>query len=291
LNHVKPPPFKYLRAESLEHALEALSQHPADAKVISGGQSLCALLNMRLSRPDVLVDISRLDELQGIGANGALTIGAATRQVAVERSAEVAAYSPLIPHALRYVGHIAIRSRGTVGGSIAHADPAAEMPAVALALGAEMTVAGPGGERVIGADDFFRTYFTTALEDGEILRSITYPAASRDRRWGFEEVSRRHGDFALVGAAVTAEVASDGTCEDARIALFGVGETALRASRAEAFVAGRRLDDPDVLRQAGELAAEGLTPPSDVHGDDAYRRDVARAVVRRALEQTTRGAD
>lgn len=242
-------------------------------------------MNLRLATPDVLVDLNGVSELEGIAVDGSVEIGALTRQITVERSAAVAAAAPLVVEALRYVGHPAVRSRGTLGGTVAHADPSAEIPAVLLALGGEVVARGPGGERTIAAEDLFVTYFTTTLEDTEVLTTVRVPAASAGMRFGFAELSRRHGDFALAGVAASAEVDEDGVCRSARIALFGVADRPLRAQGAEACVVGRPLGDPGVLREAELATADGLEPRTDVHASSRYRRDVAGVLVRRALAQ------
>jgi carbon-monoxide dehydrogenase medium subunit len=279
---VKPPPFVYLAPDTLGEAVDALREHGADGKVLAGGQSLVPMMNMRLARPDVLVDVGRIGELSGIRANGRMAIGAGTRQAAVLRDADVGARFPLVHAALRQVGHAANRARGTFGGSIAHADPAAELPAVVVALGGELVVQGPGGERVVGADEFFVTHYTTALEVDEILTEVRLgehgPSA-----WAFGEVARRHGDFALAGVALAAETDGDGVVTSARIALFGVADRPLRAAAAEASLIGRRLGDEAAAAEAGRLAPDGVEFASDIHVPEAYRRDVAQALVRRAV--------
>jgi len=242
-------------------------------------------MNFRLATPGSLVDINGIPALDGIAVNGSVEIGALARQIAVERSAAVAAAAPLVVEALRHVGHPAVRSRGTIGGTLAHADPAAELPAVLLALGGEVVARGPGGERTIAADDLFVTYFTTALEDTEVLTLVRVPVATAGMRFGFAELSRRHGDFALAGVAASAEVDSEGVCLSARIALFGVADRPLRARGAEECVAGRLLGDPEAFREAEHATADGLEPREDVHASSRYRQDVAGVLVRRALAQ------
>jgi carbon-monoxide dehydrogenase medium subunit len=279
---VKPPPFVYLAPETLDEAVDALREHGADGKVLAGGQSLVPMMNMRLARPDVLVDVGRIPELSGVRANGGVAIGAGTRQAAVLRDADVGARYPLVHTALRHVGHPANRARGTFGGSIAHADPAAELPAVAVALDAELVVHGPGGERTVRADEFFVTHYTTALDVDEILTEVRLPDRGSSA-WAFGEVSRRHGDFALAGVALAAQADGDGVIGSARIALFGVADRPVRATAAEDSLVGRRLGDEQAARDAGRLATEGIEFTSDIHVPEAYRRDAAQALVRRAL--------
>ena len=251
--------------------------------MLAGGQSLVPLMNLRLAFPSVLVDLNGVPGLGGVTVNGGAEIGAMSRQMAVERS--VGAAAPLVAEALRHVGHPAIRSRGTFGGTVAHADPAAEIPAVLLALGGEVVARGPGGERVIPADELFVTHFTTALEADEILTRVRIPAMGGGLRWGFAEVARRQGDFALAGVAATVEVDADGVCRSARIVLFGVADRPVRASASETALAGRRLDDAGALHDAEGLAADGLTPRNDVHASSRYRKEVVGVLVRRALGQ------
>ena len=278
---MKPAPFKYTRAESAEHASALLAEYGDEAKILAGGQSLIPLLNMRLARPEVLVDINRIDALKGIARNGGLTIGSTASPAAAIRSVEVQQYAPIVSEALRHVGHVGIRSRGTVGGSVAHADPASEMPAVLLALDAELVATGPNGERTIPAEEFFVSTFTTALEDDEVLTRITLPYPIDASPWAFEEVARRHGDFALVGVAAVAELDESGTCKRARIALSGVSDTPVRAREAEDALVGRRL--ADAAEEAGRLVEEHLDPPGDFHASKQYRSEVSRALVTRAI--------
>ena len=233
---MKPPPFAYFAPTSVQEAAQLLAEHGDDAKVLAGGQSLIPLLSLRLARPAVLVDLNGVDELSFIDANGSTTIGAMTRHRTVERSAVVAVNVPLLAAAVPYIGHAAIRTRGTVGGSLSHADPAAELPAVALALDATFVArSAKGGEREIAAVDFFAGYFTTALEPDEVLTSIRFPNAAPGTGVSVQEMARRHGDFAMVAAAVS--LAPDG---DARIALINVGDRPVRATEAEAALQARR---------------------------------------------------
>lgn len=280
---MKPPAFDYVAVDTLDEAIALLAEHGDDAKLLAGGQSLVPLMNMRLAQPRVLVDIAHLDALAGIECNDALSIGATTRQSAVLRSAEAADTAPIVQAALRHVAHTAIRNRGTFGGSAAHADPASEIPAILLALDAELVVAGPNGRRTIPACDFFVTLFTTQLAADEVLVEIRIPAGGRDRAWAFDEVAPRHGDFALVGTAVVAEAAGDREVSSARVVLFGVADKPIRAVEAEQFLAGRSLADEEAAREAGRLAAAPLDPPSDTHAPGRYRQEVAAVLVERAL--------
>ena len=285
---MKPPRFKYAAAGSVEEAVALLEEHGDEAKVLAGGQSLIPLMNMRLARPGVLVDINRVSGLDGIKRNGGLTIGALTRQSSVLRSGDVSSFAPIVVEALRHVGHPGIRARGTFGGSIAHADPAAELPAVLLALDGEAVARGPGGERTIPAEELFVSTFTTSLTSNEVLTSIRLPWSLDKARWAFLEVARRHGDFALAGVASAAEV-DGGTCKSARIALFGVVDRPVRAKQAEEFLAGKSLDDSSVVEEAGRLALAGLEPRSDFHATSQYRQEATEALVRRALKHMSKG--
>jgi carbon-monoxide dehydrogenase medium subunit len=271
---VKPAPFAYRCAETVEEALAALAELGEDARVLAGGQSLVPMLNLRLARPSALVDVGRVAELSGISANGALRIGATTRQADALRSGLVAERAPLLTAALRHVGHPATRSRGTVGGSIAHADPAAELPAVLLALDGEAIVVSGGGERVIRAASLFAGPFETALAEGELLRAVRLGDMPAGTRFGFAEIARRRGDFALAGAAV---VVGQGY---ARVALFAVAPCAFRAAEAE-----RALTQGAGAEEAAQLAATASDPSGDPHATAAYRREAARVATLRALLQ------
>lgn len=274
---VKPPSFGYCAPTSLAEAASLLAEHGEDAKIIAGGQSLIPLLSLRLARPSVLVDLNGVAEL---GAIDGSTIGAMVRHRTVERSAELASTVPLLAAAVPHIGHHAIRTRGTIGGSISHADPAAELPAVALALDAVVTVTSAArGEREIAAVDFFQGYFTTALAPDEILVSIRFPSAAPGTRVSVQEMTRRHGDFAMVAAV--ASLAPDG---DARLALINVADRPVRATDAEAALgSGAALDE------VVDLATRDLDPVSDLHATAAYRRKVAGVMLRRAIE-TARAA-
>lgn len=282
---MKPAPFVHLPAASIEDAVALLVEHGDDVKILAGGQSLVPLLNMRLAQPAVLIDIGRTPGLDAVAVDGTLRIGATARQSAVLRSPEVAAAAPLLTAALRWVSHPAIRNRGTFGGSVAHADAAAELPAALLALDAEMVARGPQGERTIPAEDFFVTYLTSALEEDEVLTEVRVPLAPPDQQAGvqFLEIARRHGDFALVGVAVRLTFDEDDAVADARIALCGVADVPLRAHAAEQALLGTRAHEIAAATEAGRLAADSLEPTSDVHASAQYRVDTAAVLVRRAL--------
>jgi carbon-monoxide dehydrogenase medium subunit len=262
--------------------LETLAEHGDEAKVLAGGQSLVPLLNFRFARPAVLVDLGRVGSLVGIERrDGTVSIGAMTRQRDAERSEELRDACSLIAQGLAHVGHLQIRNRGTVGGSIAHADPAAELCAVALAVDAEMVIRGPRGERVVAATDFFQGPFTTTVEPDELLTEVRFPELG-EARTAFLELARRSGDFALSGVAAL----NRGTSGAARVALaaIGVGGSAVRLREAEAAVEGRELTD-DALRDAGEAASAAVEPPTDIHADSQYRKELLGVLVRRALRQ------
>ncbi len=283
---MKPAPFDYAAPGSLAEALAVLAEHGAAAKPLAGGQSLVPMLAMRLSRPQVLVSLKRLGELQGIRRrNGTLAVGAMTRHWQVEESREVAEASPLLAEAIRLVGHPTIRSRGTVGGSIAHADPAAELPAVLAALDGRVRLASARGERTLSAAEFLRGMMTTAARPDELVTEVEFPVLAGARRGdAFEEVARRHGDFALAGAAVALALDAGGRVTDARIALCGVEARPRRRTEAEAALRGERWR-PERLPEIAALAAAGLEPLDDLHASGAFRTHLAGVLTRRALER------
>jgi len=283
---MKPPSFEYAAPSTVAEAVSLLQQHGGEAKILAGGQSLMPLLNMRFARPTALIDLRQVADLDGIReANGGLAIGAMTTKRAVERSELVKSRQPLLHGATLWIAHPQIRNRGTVGGSMAQADPAAEYPAVALALDAEFRAAGPGGERSIAAEDFFVTYLTTALDENEVLTEVRVPALPERTGWSIQEVARRHGDFAMVGAAITVALGGGGRCSDARVVLFGVGPTPLRARGAEQVVTGEAPGEA-VFAEAGRKTAEEIDEPlSDVHASAEYRRHLAQVLTRRGLAE------
>jgi aerobic carbon-monoxide dehydrogenase medium subunit len=276
---MKPPRFEYFSPSSVVEAVSLLERYAGDAKVLAGGQSLMPLLNMRLARPAALVDINRVEELgEARPWDGGISIGATVRQRALQREALIADRLPMVLEITPHIGHQQIRSRGTICGSLAHADPAAELPALAVALDAEMIAVGPGGARRIPASDFYRGYLTTSLEPTEMLTEVHFPAPPADMAWSFMEISRRHGDFALVGVIVGLSLS------EARIVHFGVGPSPKRATDAERALVGVSPGE-DAFRSAGEASAGALDPPSDVHATAEYRRSVAGVLTRRALQK------
>jgi carbon-monoxide dehydrogenase medium subunit len=282
---MKPAPFEYFAPTDTTEALDVLARYGDEAKILAGGQSLMPLMNMRLARPRVLVDINRLADLAHIslGTDGALAIGALTRQRAVERASQVQTHNPLLAAVMPNLGHFQIRNRGTIGGSIVHADPAAELPALCLALEAELIVRSAVGQRTIKAADFFVTYLTTAIQPDELLVDIRFPAWKPQWRWGFQEVCRRQGDFALVGAVALLQMDDDAICQAAHLTMFGVGGTPVRPQRAEELLSGQRLDG-QVLDQVAKVVTAALEPDADMHASAEYRQEVGGVVARRALE-------
>ncbi|GAA2552500.1 FAD binding domain-containing protein [Pseudonocardia hydrocarbonoxydans] len=279
---MKPPPFQYAAPTSVAEAVELLAAHADDdARTLAGGQSLVPLMNFRLAQPGYLVDLGRIEELTRIRTDGdTLVIGAMVRQSDAEHAPEVALRAPLLAEALGYVAHPPVRNSGTVGGSIAHADPAAELPAVALALDAELVVVGPQGTRTVRAADFFVGPFATAIEAGEILTEVRFPR--RDGGQSFVEFARTHGNFALVGVASVIE--TDGaTIARASIAMSGVAPVPVRATAAEETLAGSAPDDASI-RAAVDAAVAGLSPSGDAHGSAETRTDIARSYLRRGIE-------
>ncbi len=281
---MKPAPFDWYRSSSADEALALLGQHGHEAKPLAGGQSLIPAMNFRLARPAVLVDLNGAADLAGIEArsNGALFVGAMTRHRAIERSAAVSTHAPLLAQAMPWVAHAAIRTRGTVGGSVAHGDPAAELPAVFTALGARYHLRSLGGERWVGADAFMTGLFVTALEPGELLTEIEVPPMAPRTGWAFVEMARRHGDFALAGVACTLTVDAKGNCEQARVALFGVGDGPVLSSGAAAILKGAT-PGAEVFREAAAAVEQEVDPPSDIHATAAYRRSLIEVLTRRAL--------
>jgi carbon-monoxide dehydrogenase medium subunit len=274
---VKPAPFAYTKAKSVEDAIKLLGQ--TDARLLAGGQSLMATLNMRLSAPKLLIDINGVSGLSGIALkDGKVEIGALTRHAEAERSSTIARHAPLIALAMPHIGHAAIRNRGTIGGSIAFADPAAELPACLLALGGEVEIAGAKGKRTVKADEFFKGLFETALGASDVLTAIRVPAATSDTRAGFAEFARRHGDYAMAGLAATAKANGKGL-SDVRLAYFGVGATPVRAKSAEAALASGDIE------AAVKALGSDLDPPDDVQADGATKMHLAGVLLRRVAAQ------
>ena len=274
---MKPAPFAYAKAKSVEHAIELLGRPDGEARLLAGGQSLMATLNMRLSAPKLLIDLNGIGGLSGISVkNSQVEIGALTRHVQAERSADIARHAPLIALAMPHIGHAAIRNCGTIGGSIAFADPAAELPACLLALDGEVDIVGAKGKRTVKADDFFKGLFETALGPSEVLTAIRVPAAAKDTRVGFAEFARRHGDYAMVGLAASAKADGMGL-SDVRLVFFGADNTPVRTKKAEAALAGGDVE--------AAVKALDLDPHDDVQADGATKKHLAGVLLRRVAKQ------
>ena len=279
---MRPAPFEYAAPRSVEEALDLLARHGDEAKPLAGGQSLVPMMNMRLARPAVIIDLNRVAGLGEVGADGdGLTLGALVRQRALERDDRVTARAPLLAEAAPLIGHLQTRARGTVGGSLVHADPAAELPACMVALDAAFTLRSARGERRCVAAEFFRGLLATALEPDELLTSVSVPAPEARTGHGFAEVARRHGDFALVGACAVVGLDAAGVCRHARLVFFGVGD-APRAARAASYLVGER-PAPARFAEVGRAAAHELDARADLHAPAEYRRRVAVGLGARAL--------
>jgi CO/xanthine dehydrogenase FAD-binding subunit len=286
---MKPPAFKYIAARTVDEALGLLGSEGERAKILAGGQSLTPMLNFRLAHPEVLVDINRIKELEFVTErDGGLAIGCLTRHRTIETSSSIRKQYPILSAAAEQVAHVAIRTRGTFGGSLAHADPAAEFPVIALLLDATMNLRGPKGTRSLPAKEFFVNLFSTALQPDELLVEVRIPRWPAGRGWGFHELSRRPGDFAIaiVAAAVTME---RGKFKEVRIGMGGVGPTALRASKAEQLLKDQAPDD-GALQAAGQAASEASDPPDDIHGSAEFRRHAVEVLTRRALKDAVERA-
>jgi aerobic carbon-monoxide dehydrogenase medium subunit len=285
---MKPAPFEYHRPRSRAEALALLADH-GNAKPLAGGQSLIPAMNFRLALPEVLVDLNAVPDFSYITSDdGALRIGAMTRHRAVERSDDVRQLAPLLHDAMPFIAHPAIRTRGTIGGSIAHADPAAELPAVMLALDAIIRIENRYGSRDVPASEFFTGLFSTALEAGEIVSEIRIPVAPKSgvrATSAFLEFSRRRGDFALAGVAARLELDSEGVCRNARITLFGVGDRPMLSANGARIIVGQ-VPTQEVIRATADAASrDDIDPTSDIHATSKYRRHLAAVLTRRALEQ------
>ena len=286
---MKPPAFEYRVADSVEAAVAMLAEASGEAKVLAGGQSLVPMLNFRLLRPAILIDINRISGLSYIEDNGdPIRVGALTRHHQLETSPVIAEHLPVLRAAMTHVAHLAIRNRGTIGGSLTHADPAAELPMMALLLDAGIEIASPKGIRTVAARDFFLGALSVALEADELVTEVTFPKLQANTGWGFEEVSRRHGDFALAAVAATLTVA-DRKITQARIAIAGADERAIRASEAEALLVGKALDQA-LLDAACKAACACVRPNSDLHASAEYRRHLVGVLTAKALEAAWRRA-
>jgi carbon-monoxide dehydrogenase medium subunit len=282
---MKPAPFEYFAPLELEEALDLLKRFGDEAKILAGGQSLMPLMNLRLARPKVIIDINRLSHLDGvsISSDGGLTIGALARQRTLERSRIIQEQNPILAATLPLIGHFQIRNRGTIGGSLVHADPAAELPAVSLLLGGEFVLRSKSAVRVVPATEFFLGYLATTCQPDELLAEIRVPKWRHGEAWAIDEIARRKGDFALVGVALRAQLDASETIQNAGIVMFGVGGKAQRLERGEAILKGRRISDA-LLHELRGVVAEELEPDSDIHASAVYRKEVGGVLVSRALE-------
>jgi carbon-monoxide dehydrogenase medium subunit len=282
---MKPAPFEYHAPESLADVTSLLSEHGDDAKVLAGGQSLVPMLALRLTRFEHIIDLNRVEELRGVErSNGTLTVRSMTRQSTVEHDDAAGAAVPLLAEAIPLIGHFQIRNRGTVGGSIAHADPASELPAVALALDAELEVAGPSGSRRVPASDFFIGTWTTTIGDDEILSAVHFPVWDGKAGFAVEEIARRSGDFALAGVVAGVQLDEAGAVSRSAIAFLGMAPTPVRARSAEQALNGSS-PTADELTEIGRLAVDDTEPTADVHASAEYRRHVGAHLVARALDR------
>jgi CO/xanthine dehydrogenase FAD-binding subunit len=283
---MKPPPLRYERADSVQGALQTLTSQGDDIKVLAGGQSLVALLNLRLARPDAVLDIGRLDDLRDYRVNGSLEVGALTTQRTLELDPAVREACPLLADAIPYVGHVAIRNRGTVGGTIAHADPAAELPVVLAALGGSVTLRSSAGERSVPAAEFFHGFLMTAVRPDELLTSVSFPVTGDGVGTSFVEFARRPGDFALVSVACAIETDDAGAVRSARMALGGVAGAPHVVDGLDRLGG---MDGADAAAAAADIVGEGIDPTADIHGSTEYRRHLARELVKRAVGQALEG--
>ena len=288
---MKPAPFDYASATSIDEALDLLAAHGGDARILAGGQSLVPMMNLRMARPSVLIDINGVAGLAGWQRDvGRVRIGATTRQRVLQHDAAMAECAPLLAQAVRHIGHVPTRNRGTIGGSLAHADPSAELPVCALVLDTMLHARSKRGMRDIAANAFFAGVFTTALADDELLESISFKIPAMDTGFAFDEVSRRPGDFAMVAAGGAMTLSSDGRITRARLALGGVGPCAARAMTAEVLLIGQQ-PSTELWRAAADAVQKAVDPSGDIHATADYRRDVAGVLTRRVLERAfTRAA-
>ena len=277
-----PSEFQYFSPTSVDEAVGLLQQHGDDAKILAGGHSLLPAMKLRLAQPGVIIDISKIDSLKGISVNGGVTIGAGTTYHALESSADVRAACGVLVECVAQIGDIQVRNRGTVGGSLAHADPAADLPAVALALGATVTAKGPGGERTIGADDLFVEMLTTALQPNEIITAVTFPALGKGEGAAYEKLRHPASRYAIVGVAAYVKVGGDGNIAEARVAVTGAGPKATRQADAEAALVGSSGDEAAVAA-AADKSGEDMDYLGDIHASEEYRRAMVKVYTRRAV--------
>jgi 2-furoyl-CoA dehydrogenase FAD binding subunit len=281
---MKPAPFDYYQARTLDEAVELLSEYGDDSKIISGGQSLIPMLNFRLARPKVLIDISNIENRNKIENDSeGIKVAGTTLQRFLEQSEVVQKELPILYEATKHIGHVQIRNKGTVGGTIVHADPASELPAISLVLDAEFEIKSKSDQYTVEAEDFFVTYMTTSLQTNEILSSVYFKKPPKNSGWGFHEIARREGDFALAGSAAVIGLDANGKCNHARVALFGVASTPVRARQAEEMLIGKAYS-AELLKEAAEAVQQVIDPESDVHATEEYRREVSSVLTLRSLE-------
>ncbi len=281
---MKPPVFKYVRVETVDGALSALVEHGGEAKILAGGQSLVPMLNFRIAEPAVLIDINPVKELDYIRIkDGWVRIGARTRQRALEKTPDVREKCPLLAEVVKWIGHPQIRNRGTVGGSLVHADPTAELALLATLLDSQFVIQGKGKSRTVGPGDFFESAMAVQMEEDEILTQVSFPVIPPRSGYGFRELCFRHGDFAVVAAAVQLTVGGDGRCTQARVAVSGASAAPLRIRGAEETLVGNN-GGAEVLDAAAARVPDEVQPISDLKGSEAYRREMSRVFVRRALD-------
>ena len=292
---MKPAPFEYQAPATLDAALDLLARRGGEAKILAGGQSLIPVMNFRLAEPALLVDVNKLAELDFIrrGEDGTLAVGALVRQRRLERDPLVAATAPLLREAVPFIAHPQIRNRGTLGGSLAHADPAAELPAIAVALRARFRLRRLGGERWVDARDFFAGLFTTALEPDEILAEVAIPPLPARTGWAFLEVARRHGDYAQVGIAALVTLDGSGRCSEARLVYLSVGDGPVDAREAARLLVGEEISAATIAAAAEKASRDEIDPRGDVHATPEFKRHLARVltgrVLRRAAERARNG--
>jgi aerobic carbon-monoxide dehydrogenase medium subunit len=282
---MKPPAFQYARARDSHEAVALLSEHGSEAKVLAGGQSLVPMLSFRLAQPAVLIDLNHASGLDYVRQdNGHVVIGAMTRQRSLETDPMLRAEVPLLAEALRHVGHVTNRNRGTIGGSIAHADPAAELPTLVTGLNGELTIEGPAGGRTVPAEEFFLGSFVTAMEYDEIVTEIRLPRLPSGTGVAVEELARRHGDFAIVAAMAAVHLGADGRADLVRLALSGVDSVPVRLHESESVLAGSEPTD-ELIETAGRAVAGAVNPLDDIHAPAAYRREMAQLLLTRAVRK------
>jgi carbon-monoxide dehydrogenase medium subunit len=284
---MKAPPFEYVRPTRLQDAIGFLAEHGADAKVLAGGQSLVPMLAFRMASPRFLVDIGCIPGLNRITIdNDGIRLGALVRWRDIERSVELQRAHPLLVEAIRHVAHYQIRNRGTVGGSLAHADPAAEMPGIAVTCEAQIVIAGPRGQRTVPAAELFAGALSTTLEPDELITEVRLPPWRHNRRWAFEEFARRRGDFALAGVALFYDAGENGRATNVHVGAIGVSDTPLRLAAAESAIMDKAVTET-TIREAGIAAAEAVNPHDDIHAPGEYRRALLGVLTERALARAT----